>query len=168
MIQKKITETMELRETFKKKVLRDTVFLNYLSELKFALEATGAERASSGVSSLCRQCGLSRTDCCGKGVELRYSEWLLLINLFLGVEIINKAPINDSCYFLSEGGCILKARHVFCVNFVCKKIKDSIPPERLKRLQELEGRELELIFRLEEYLKLVAPVTVSVAQRRVN
>lgn len=134
-------------------LLSDHRLISLLEELNSAIEATRRERIKSGVAARCSECGSQNRDCCGRGIELRYSVQLLLINLLLGVDLPNYRYREDSCCFLKPEGCCLKARDVFCVNYLCRGITDLIPPERLQHLRELEGKELNLIFKIEEALK---------------
>ncbi|MGD9033581.1 MAG: hypothetical protein PVH02_13010, partial [Desulfobacteraceae bacterium] len=59
----------------------------------------------------------------------------------------------SSCFFLGEQGCLLLARHVICVNYLCKKVTDHIDAGKIAALQGKEGVELELLFHLQERIK---------------
>ncbi len=170
LISRRLHQAIRFKEKAGADLLRNREFVLSLKELKKLITITRRERKLSGITDICSECGREDKDCCGKGIELRYSTELLLINLMLctpdcylatklsemiGGEVTvacSERPEN-SCYFLSKDGCILLARDVFCVNFICDKIRNIIPLERISSLQELEGKELELIFRLEEFLK---------------
>ncbi|MFN3480052.1 MAG: hypothetical protein ACK415_06660 [Thermodesulfovibrionales bacterium] len=139
------------RETF----LKDHHLISLIEGLKAAIEHSEIERLKTGVAAECARCGVLNNDCCGRGIELRYSRELLLINLLLDVNLPTSRHNENSCYFLTPEGCCLKARDVFCINFLCRKITDRIPPERLLLLREFEGEMLEIIFRLEERIKML-------------
>ena len=55
--------------------------------------------------------------------------------------------------FEGAQGCLLLARHVICVNYLCKKITDRIEPLKLQTLREKEGMELEYLFLVYERTK---------------
>ena len=111
-----------------------------------------------GMVDECRKCEEEEGGaCCGKGIENKYSGTLLLINLLLDAKLPAKAPDSKSCFFLGAKGCSLTARHVICVNYVCKKITDRIPGHALNRLREKEGTELDTLFILNEKVKSAAP-----------
>jgi hypothetical protein len=148
-----IIKAAELKEHISDNLFKEDEFAHMINELKGLISSTRRERYESGMAEICADCGTSGKDCCGKGIEFKYSKELLIINMLMGAEIPSKRLSENSCYFLTEKGCSLLARHVFCINFLCQKIRDKISSERLKRLQELEGRELELSFRLEEFIK---------------
>jgi hypothetical protein len=91
--------------------------------------------------------------CCGAGLENRYGAGLLLINLLLQTTLPQARYDENSCYFLGEKGCLLKARHAICVNYICSKISHELDPVLLGLLREKEGVELEAVFRLNEKIK---------------
>ncbi len=126
---------------------------NLLHQLKEFIIQENNERVLSGMTEICVKCGKEGKACCGSGVEFKYSDELLLINIMLGTKFPTEPEFPDMCYFLKSSGCILFARDAFCINFICDKIKEKIPIERLKRLRELEGLHLQLQFRLEQMLK---------------
>ena len=112
--------------------------------------------ASVGVMDECRDCeDREGGSCCGAGLENKYNGVLLLINLLLDIEIPQKSRKPSSCFFLGGEACQLLARHVICVNYLCKKITDRIDPKRIAVLREIEGTELELLFFLHERIKLL-------------
>ncbi len=112
--------------------------------------------SESGIVQACAECEtLEGGSCCGKGLEDYYDGYLLLINLLLGADLPAQRREPRSCYFLGPMGCVLPARHVLCVNYLCKKATDRIDSQDLALLRELEGVELETLFRLHERVKKV-------------
>ena len=125
-----------------------------IARFRDAVEASRREMAATGIVALCRQCEEEEGgSCCGKGLENRYDPWLLLINLLLGVNLPHSRRRADSCFFLGKPGCLLSARHTICVNYICAKITDRIDPEKISRLREKEGIELDTLFLLHEAVK---------------
>ena len=104
-----------------------------------------------------RQCLSCEVDdggsCCGAGLEDKYDGVLLLLNLLLGVRLPRKRFESRSCYFLGEKGCLLLARHVICVNYLCRRITERVDPQRIASLRTKEGAELELLFHLYEGIR---------------
>lgn len=152
-VTKKVLIARELLRDYREYLLKDHQASSLLKELKVAIELAEKERIKTGVASACARCGSLNSDCCGRGIELRYSIELILINLLLGTRLPEQSTTQNSCYFLTPKGCSLKARDVFCVNFLCRKITDSIPPTDLRYLRQLEGDMLDITFRLEERIK---------------
>lgn len=54
---------------------------------------------------------------------------------------------------MGEGGCILKAREILCINYMCSKLQKTIAPEMLLQLQETNGSEMELVFALHDRVR---------------
>lgn len=150
---RKIAEAKELFEEKSHILLKNPIIKENLTYLKESIHYSNKERASVGMTQICRECGLLKRDCCGRGIELRYGKELLIINMILGVSIPERPLFQDKCHFLTEKGCLLLARDVFCINYICRSIKDSIPLEDLKRVQQLEDREIKILFELQELLK---------------
>jgi hypothetical protein len=135
-------------------LLRDQKTAELIHKLKGAIHASHKEMAEAGVVKECGNCEEREGgSCCGAGLENRYDGFLLLINLLLGVKLPKQGYDPSSCFFLGEQGCLLFARHVICVNYLCKKITDQIDSEKIAVLQEKEGTELELLFHLQERIK---------------
>ncbi|MBN2124774.1 MAG: hypothetical protein JW821_10805 [Deltaproteobacteria bacterium] len=135
-------------------LLRDENIARLLDDLQSALQDSRREMTRTGIPQACRDCEEREGgSCCGAGIENRYSITLLLINLLLGATLPRERRDVQSCFFLGEKGCCLPARHVLCINFLCKKITECIDPRKLAPLREREGVELTRLFRLHERIK---------------
>ncbi len=136
------------------RILKDARIATLIERFAEAAEASRRQMVDTGIVEVCRECDLKEGgSCCGKGIEDRYTGVLLLINLLLGCRLPGKRHDPSGCFFLGERGCILKARHVICINYLCRKITDRFPPERLAPLREREGEEINLLFLLTERLR---------------
>jgi hypothetical protein len=135
-------------------LLRDERSVALLSRLKGAVRASRTAMAVTGVADECRTCEEREGgSCCGAGLENKYDGTLLLINLLLGIQLPKRRSDPLSCLFLGPEGCLLIARQVICVNYLCKKIEDRINPSKIAVLREKEGVELECLFLLVEDIK---------------
>ena len=136
--------------------LKDEKIAGLLAEFKSAVKASRQEMNKTGVVALCRECDQEEGgSCCGRGLENKYDAWLLLINRLLGVELPGERRQAEGCFFLGEKGCVLMARHVICINYICKKITKNIQPSALNALREMEGAEINCLFMLNEQVKRV-------------
>ncbi len=134
----------------------DPAAAGLLARFRAAAAASRRRMLESGVAEYCRDCDLREGgSCCGKGIEDRYSGLLLLINRLLGRPLPAKRFDPAGCFFLGPAGCLLSARHVICINYLCTRITRSIGPERLRPLRESEGEEIEALFLLEERVRKV-------------
>lgn len=134
--------------------LRDERSATLLSRLKGAVCASRNAMAVAGIADECRTCEEREGgSCCGAGLENKYDGTLLLINLLLGIQLPKQRSDPPSCLFLGPDGCLLIARQVICVNYLCQKIEDRINPSKIAVLREKEGVELECLFLLKEHIK---------------
>jgi len=155
-IEEKIDWAEQCHERFSDTIIQDESIVDCLTRLEDAIQVSHKEMGEIGILDICGDCEKNGGgSCCGAGLENKYDGWLLLINLFLQVRLPKKRHYKESCFFLRENGCLLKARHVICVNYLCKKITDRIHPQKLKTLREKEGIELDILFRLNERLKKI-------------
>ncbi|HMK56869.1 MAG TPA: hypothetical protein VK448_09560, partial [Dissulfurispiraceae bacterium] len=122
-----------------------------LQELDLRIGATQNAMSSAGIVRECADCaGNDQGTCCGVRTGYKSGSVLLLINLLLGRSLPSGPSDTSLCYFLTERGCALRARHVICVNFICQRLKDAIPHDALCKVQEIAGREIDILFTLEE------------------
>ena len=155
-IEDKIAWAEKYLERDKDMFLGDEKTDELLKRFKKAAKISHEAMVQAGVFHECGKCEEREGgSCCGKGLENRYSGVLILINLLLGLELPEHRLDKKSCFFLKANGCSLLARHVICVNYLCKKITDRIDPEKIAIMREKEGIELELLFLLNERVKAV-------------
>ena len=153
-IEEKIAWAHWCYDEFGSSLLKDEKISELLVRVKNALRQSYRQMFKTGIVDICRKCELEEGgSCCGAGLENKYDGWLLVINLLLGADFPNRRLESGNCYFLGENGCLLKARHVICVNYICKKITDLIEPEVMMRLREKEGEQLQSLFLLHELIK---------------
>ena len=136
-IQEKIAWAANCYQAMKAQLLGDEKTADLLIRYREAAVVSHGEMNRTGVVSECKNCEEREGgSCCGAGLENRYDGSLLLINLLLGVKLPKQGYDPSSCFFLGEQGCRLLARHVICVNYLCKKIADHIHPDKIAALQE--------------------------------
>lgn len=109
-----------------------------------------------GVVAACRHCDEEEGgSCCGAGIENKYSVTILLMNLLWGVALPRERYLENSCFFLDKNGCSLKIRDVLCVNYLCLRVQGMLAGERLIKLQNIVGDELDAAFVLHETIKKI-------------
>jgi len=154
-VEYKVALARHLQANFAQALLQDEEIRSRLLQLDENIEATWKEMVSIGVVRECSDCAVREGSCCGAGMENSYDEVLLLINLLLGRNLPSRAYDSNSCYFLGENGCLLRAREVICVNYLCGGIWRNIEKEKLIHLQKIAGQELKTLFVLEEDIKKI-------------
>ena len=118
-----------------------------------SVAVTRTVMVESGLVNECRRCEeLEGGSCCGEGIENKYGIPLLVMNLLLDTELPDRRATEKSCLFLGPMGCILTARHVICVNYLCRKAENALTRQDLFKLQDASGEELETVFLLQEII----------------
>ncbi|MCJ7683566.1 MAG: hypothetical protein MUO68_04655 [Desulfobacteraceae bacterium] len=155
-IEKKIAWAHHCYREFGNDLLKEKRLVDLLVDLKAAIVASRREMALTGIVEVCRRCEQEEGgSCCGAGLENRYGGWLLLINLLLGVKLPETRQQTDSCFLLGKNGCLLMARHVICINYLCKKITNLFEPRTILEMREKESEEVNTLFMLHESIKPV-------------
>ncbi len=153
-IEEKLRWARLLYEEIGKELGNDLIFKGLLEDYKKRIDNTWIAMKESGVVKECTLCAtVDGGSCCGAGIENKFDCIELLINLFLNIDFPDSPFDPTGCFFLGERGCLLKARHVICVNFMCKRLYSQITEEKIKMVQRAMEKETEAAFILEEYIK---------------
>jgi len=153
-IKKKVAWAEKYYQKKKDQLIKDEKIVDLLARYRNAALVSHGEMDRTGMVNECKDCeDREGGSCCGAGLEDRYNGILLLINLLLNRKLPKQRHDSLSCFFLGKGGCLLLARHVICVNYICSKITEKIDPAKLAVLREKEGIELESLFLLHERVK---------------
>ncbi len=127
-----------------KQLLADPEIAALLTCYDSAIEATQRAMEEAGMGLLCGNCSKETGSCCFQEVETWYDHRLLLINLLLSGNLPRSREI--------EGGCRLRAKYAFCLNYFCPMLKARFEPDLLKTLLAAVGRELAAGWGLEQAL----------------
>jgi len=150
----KIAWAQRVYEEFGKELLSDPAVSDLLKKFERAALDARSEMLRTGIVEMCGDCDLHEGgSCCGRGIENRYSGVLLLLNLLLGRTLSTERQDPSGCLFLGKRGCLLLAREVICVNYLCGRITEAVDPALLAPLREREGKELDLLFLLTERVR---------------
>ncbi len=149
----RIRRAEELYRLYGDELLRDREIRELLERLDKAIEKTWDCMRRLGVTDECRKCAEEIGSCCKRWVEDEHDEYILLINLLLGVKLPKERYKEDGCFFVGERGCRLRAREVICVNFLCDRVKEKIGLDGEIELQRIAGEELETLFILKDKIK---------------
>jgi len=155
---KRIEHANKLYDQYAKTIFNDEIARKTIADLEQIIEKRRLHMFLCGITELCKKCDVEEGgSCCGKGIEERYDEWLLLINLLLGCSLPRQRYEANSCFFLGKKGCLLKALHVICINYLCRNIEENVSRNELLQLRDMEGDMIVAIFGLHEYLKKSLP-----------
>ncbi len=132
----------------------DPTISRLLNDYREKIRETWRTMKEYGVVEECTRCALQDGgSCCGQGIENKFDVVTLLVNLLLGVNLPRKPWDPTGCWFLGPRGCLLEARHVICVNFICKRLYASVSGKGIMEVQKAMQAETDTAFVLEEYLK---------------
>ena len=163
-VQQKIKKATEVFEQHGESLGDEPVVARLMRELEAHCCSSWRSMEETGIVAACRQCEEEEGgSCCGSGIEDRYSEILLLLNLLWDVALPEDRLFQDSCYFLGDSGCRLKIRDVLCVNYLCTAVQKRLTPTELSRVQQAVGCELDTVFLLQETVKKILKSRCGVA-----
>ncbi|GLI35367.1 hypothetical protein [Desulforhabdus amnigena] len=155
-IEEKIRYARELFDRGGETLLREPSVTKLLAILDRNIAASQEAMVRFGIVDACRHCEEEEGgSCCGAGIENRYNPILLLMNLLMSRDLPEKRQWENSCFFLGENGCRLKARHILCINYLCLRVQKMLPPNDLIALQTITGEEMDTIFLLHETVKKI-------------
>ena len=153
-IQDKIKLAQNLYVSWQDALRKQIHINNLLRELERRIKSTRESMMDFRIVQICKGCDEKEGgSCCGAGVENKFDTYLLLVNLLLGVSLPEHHVRTDSCYLLTDKGCILKMRLVLCIDFLCDKILNALSVGEHLRLQKISGEELVAGFRLYDAIK---------------
>jgi len=153
-IEDKIKMARDLYGLWGEHVKREPQILDLLGKFEGCLENSREAMLELGIVETCKHCDEEEGgSCCGAGLENKFDSLLLLMNLLLGVSLPERHHRPDSCYLLSDKGCVLKVRLFLCVDYLCPKIMNALSHDKVIRLQSISGDELLTGFRLYDALK---------------
>jgi hypothetical protein len=138
-----------------KDALRKQSHINkLLADLERCIRVSRESMLEFGIVEICKRCDQEEGgSCCGAGMENKFDGFLLLVNLLLGVTLPEHHLRTDSCYLLTDKGCILKVRLVLCLDFLCDKILNALSVKELLSLQKISGEKLVTGFILYDAIK---------------
>lgn len=149
-----IDQTDALYDRYAETLTHEKTLTDLLDAYSEAICRTQERMRTLGVVAACARCDTQPTgSCCFKGVEGWYEPVILLINKLMGVTVPRRPQAPGQCLFLGERGCRLKARHSFCVNFLCPTLREELGPSGTADLLAVAGRELLLGLEAETFLR---------------
>ncbi len=153
-IEDKLSWARYLFNRFGKKMKKDKIISRMLNQYRSRVNATWDAMQRFGIVEECTRCAIQDGgSCCGQGIENKFDVITLLINLLLDTHLPEKPWDPTGCWFLGKEGCLLTARHVICVNFICKRLYAAVSEEKIRSVQTAMQAETDAGFLLEEYIK---------------
>jgi hypothetical protein len=143
-----------LFHVYGRELLSDKAIQPLFETYRKAIQQSWMQMKMIGLVAECTDCAANDGgSCCGKGIEDRFDVILLLINLLMGCSLPSSPWDETGCWFLGERGCRIPARHVICVNYICKRLDSKLEKKGLRLLQEKIVLETDAGFAFEESIK---------------
>jgi hypothetical protein len=151
MVAQEIAKAKAFYDAYGSALREDERVHELLENYRKTIACTYEAMAEEGVLKACSQCAQGPSgSCCFEGVEDWYDPVLLLINLLLGVPLPSGREIPKGCFFVGQGGCKLRGRYAFCVNFLCPNLSRGTKTGKLLRTT---GEELLCGWELEKEIR---------------
>ncbi len=150
-LKKRIALARALLEKYGQRLLDDGTVHDLVSRLKQGIEKSHRTMHQLGVSDACARCDAQEPEgsCCAAGLANKIDSSLLLINGLLGVPIeARHMRRRRSCAFLGDQGCVLKARHMLCIDYLCPELERRLGKKSLIAMQQATADEIESLFLL--------------------
>jgi hypothetical protein len=143
MVEKEIQKAKDLFTRYSEQILSHEKCAELLNNYRTAIHTTWDIMKGYKVTDACSLCSEKwGGGCCFIGVEDWYDKMVFLINFLLGVNIPETRTVSNGCLFVDSNGCVLLARHSFCINYLCNKIKHSLYTFEKEKLSEVSGKEI--------------------------
>ncbi len=153
-ILKKIGCAETIFDAYGRELLSDKTIKSLLDIYRQAIRQSWIQMEETGVVAECRNCAINDGgSCCGRGIEDHFDATLLLINRLMGCELPSSRWDEEGCWFLGKEGCKIIARHVICVNYLCKHIYNTLDENGLRLVQQKMLEETDAGFAVEEAIK---------------
>lgn len=125
-----------------------------LALLEVHVAAVATQMQAAGIPKLCTFCAGSSVSggCCSLAMADESDAILLLANLLAGSEVRVQREDGFECFFLGSAGCTLRFKPMFCLNYLCKRILQTIQAEELRQLELASGLLLQGQYLIEQLL----------------
>jgi hypothetical protein len=109
---------------------------------------------SIGIPTLCSVCAATGVNggCCSLEMADESDTVLLLVNLLAGNEVQMQRTDGLECVFLGASGCSLRFKPMFCLNYLCRQIRQRLTPGKLGQLERVSGLLLQTQYQIEQLL----------------
>ena len=149
----KLAAARELHARRGPALLAAPVLAQSLVLLRREAELLNQTMRAMDLNQLCRQCAARPGGgCCSAYMADNVDAILLLINLLLGAEVQCRTDSGEDCCFLGETGCQFLVKPIFCLNYNCTHILDSLTADRLQQLYHRAAALLSQQTRVESLL----------------
>lgn len=118
-----------------------------------------------GIPALCTVCATTGANggCCSLAMADENDTILLLANLLVGNEVRIQRADGLECSFLGPAGCSLRFKPIFCLNYLCRQIRNRLNTAELRQLERVSGLLLQSQYQIEQLLVATLQATGRLA-----
>ena len=137
----KLKKSEELAKEFGGPLLAEKSIQEQLEKVKAAVEDLDAHMGAMDMGKTCSCCAATpKGGCCSAYMGHENNDALqLLMNLLAGVDVKLVRDDGVECCFLAPSGCILLFKPVFCLNYLCTRIREDSGENELSLLEQKTG-----------------------------
>ncbi|HIP39329.1 MAG TPA: hypothetical protein EYG88_08135 [Desulfocapsa sulfexigens] len=137
----KLKKAERLAEEFGSLLLAHNSIQEQLEAVKAAVEELDTHMGAMEMGITCSHCAaMPKGGCCSAYMGHENNDALqLLMNILAGVDVKLVRDDEVECCFLGRTGCILLFKPVFCLNYLCTRIREDSDGNELSLLEQKTG-----------------------------
>lgn len=134
----KLAKAERLAEVYGKAMLLDAGIREQLAVVKTAVTSLDGHMTVMAMGGTCSLCAANPGGgCCSVYMGNENNDALqLLMNILAGVAVRQVRNDGVECSFLGERGCLLIFKPIFCLNYLCARIRKGSAAEALRDLEK--------------------------------
>ncbi len=146
----KLAKAEEMLQEFGQNLLAESKIVAAVEELRERVVSLDTHMAAMDMGKNCSACAATPLGgCCSAYMGHENNDVLqLLMNMLAGIKVKLVRSDDLECCFLEETGCLLLFKPIFCLNYLCERIRQHSGEQDLKLLEErtasLLGGQVEL------------------------
>lgn len=150
----KLEKAERLATAYGKSMLQQKNIQKQLEVVKDKVLSLHAHMTAMDMGKTCFHCAATpKGGCCSAYMGNENNDALLLLmNILAGVDVRLVCGNEVECCFLGERGCILLFKPIFCLNYLCGRIREESDREELRLLEQKSGALLTAQSNLEQLL----------------
>ena len=112
-----------------------------------------AHMTKIGMGESCSRCAAGTGGgCCSLYMAGETDAIQMLMNMLAGITVLQVRNDGVECSYLGGAGCLFTFKPMFCLNYNCKSIRESVSPENARKLERLTGQLLGKQYQVEQRL----------------
>jgi len=134
-------------------ILLDDGLCTDIDQMKEYALLLSSHMTEIGMGRSCTRCAAGPGGgCCSLYMAGETDAIQMLMNMLVGVTVLQVRNDGVECSYLGEKGCLFTFKPIFCLNYNCKNIRESVSPEDTRELERLTGRLLGKQYQVEQRL----------------